>query len=93
MCTKHLTKFTYGAVPDAQPDHLRGSTSNEAQLTEVRILGKDRESVFTRVLKDLSVACAGIETEVSYVFGTRKRVVQIAQQAPRKVLVEQELHQ
>lgn len=89
MCTKHLTKFTYGAVPDAQPDHFRGSTMKEAQLTEIGVLGKDRESVFTCVLEDLSVTCAGIETEVSYVLGPRKRLDQIGQQAPRKVLVEQ----
>ena len=84
---------TDAAVPHAQPDHFRGSTPNEAQLTEIGVLGQDRESVFTRVLEDLSVTCVGIETEVAYMFRPRKRLAQIAQQAQGKVLVEQQLHQ
>ena len=84
-------KLCHRAVPNTQPDHFGWRPIQEAQLSEIAVLGDDGEIVPCRVLIDLRVGRV-VQSKTDHVFGTGKRTTQGLKEASWEILVEKKLH-
>ena len=80
--TQELNDVGCGAISQADPDHLRGMSEEEAALVEVGILGDDREVMGGRVGPHI-VILGGGQSEVPNVSRAREEVSQCLHKARR----------
>jgi len=80
-----------GAVADSQPNHFGRTAQQRTPLRKVRVLRKDRKSVFLRVLPNLYVGGAA-KTAIPQVERLGIDVGESSHQSRRKILVEEKLH-
>ncbi len=79
------------AVAESNPDHLRRRAQQHTQAVEVLVFRYEHEVLCCRTSPYRPVASAA-EAEGQDMRGTRVEVGKLADEARRKVLVEQELH-
>ena len=72
FCRRRLRYHRGAGVSDDQPDHFRGRAAEEAELTEVVVLGHEDEPVLRRVAPHDGIRLA-VQPDAIHVCGVRER--------------------
>jgi len=78
-------------VPSPQPENLRRRSQGCRQFEKIRVSGQDRKSVYLRVFPNGRIRALR-ECNIRDMNRARKEIQQTRDQAPRQILVYEQLH-